>query len=126
MKKALIFSLLLLISSNILKAQKMQQPILRHVVMFGWDKGTDSNSVNKVINAFKALPGKISLIKAFEYGTNNSPENLNKGLSHCFLLSFHSEADRDAYLIHPAHKAFVAGLSPSPTAVTVFDYWTKH
>lgn len=125
MKKAFIFSLFLLISTNILKAQKMQQPILRHVVMFGWDKGVDSNYVNKVVNSFKALQGKIDLIKALEYGTNNSPENLNKGLTHCFLLSFTSEADRDAYLIHPAHKAFVAGLTPSPTAVTVFDYWAK-
>ena len=126
MKKAYIISLFLLISSPILKAQKMEQPILRHVVMFGWEKGVDSNYVTKVVNAFRALPSKIDLIKAFEYGTNNSPENLNKGLSHCFILSFQSEADRDAYLIHPAHKAFVAGLSPSPTAVTVFDYWTKH
>lgn len=108
-----------------LKAQKIQQPILRHVVMFGWDKGVDSNYLNKVINAFRALPSKINLIKGFEYGTNNSPENLNKGLNYCFLLSFNSEADRDAYLIHPDHKAFVASLKPSPTAVTVFDYWVK-
>lgn len=126
MKKAILLSMIVVLSSNFLNAQKMEKKVLRHVVMFGWDKGVDSNYVNKVINAFRALPSKINLIKGFEWGTNNSPENLNKGLNYCFLLSFNSEADRDAYLIHPAHKAFVAGLSPSPTAVTVFDYWTKH
>jgi hypothetical protein len=125
MKKALFFSMILLLSSNFLNAQKMEKKVLRHVVMFGWDKGVDSNDVNKVVNAFRALLAKIKLIKAFEWGTNNSPENLNKGLTHCFTLSFYSEADRDAYLIHPDHKAFVAALKPSPTAVTVFDYWAK-
>jgi hypothetical protein len=27
--------------------------------------------------------------------------------------------------VHPAHKAFVAQLKPSPTAITVFDYWAE-
>lgn len=106
-------------------AQKNDQKLLRHVVMFGWEKGTDQQDIEKIVTAFKGLPNQISLIKAFEFGTNNSPENLNKGLTHCFTLTFTSEADRDAYLIHPAHKAFVAKLKPGPTAITVFDYWAE-
>lgn len=125
MKKAFVLSMMLMLGSNCLNAQKMEKKVLRHLVLFGWEKGVDSNDVNKVVNAFRALPSKIKLIKAFEWGTNNSPENLNKGLTHCFTLSFQSEADRDAYLIHPDHKAFVAALKPSPTAITVFDYWAK-
>ncbi|WP_196827547.1 Dabb family protein [Flavobacterium sp. CG_9.1] len=60
----------------------------------------------------------------YEWGVNNSPENLNNGLTHCFTLTFNSEADRDAYLIHPDHKALVALLNPAPDKVTVVDYWT--
>ena len=104
-------------------AQKAENKVLRHVVMFGWKAGTDSNSISKIITAFKALPSKIDLIKGFEYGTNNSPEKLNNGLTHCFLLNFKSEADRDAYLIHPDHKAFGAQLKPKPDYITVLDYW---
>ncbi|MFQ9020444.1 MAG: Dabb family protein [Parabacteroides merdae] len=43
----------------------------------------------------------------------------------CFFPTFHSDADRDAYLIHPAHKAFGKVLGDKACAVTVVDYWTK-
>ncbi len=99
--------------------------MLRHVVLFGWKAGADSASVNKVVEGFKALPQQISLIKQFEWGTNNSPENLNQGLTHCFLLTFSSAQDRDAYLVHPAHKAFTDLLGPVLDKVTVLDYWAN-
>ncbi len=98
---------------------------LRHVVMFGWKEGTDSASIKQVVDAFRALPGKISLIRNFEWGVNNSPEKLNQGLSHCFFLTFKSEADRDNYIIHPAHKQFVALDKPGLDKVTVLDYWVQ-
>jgi len=50
---------------------------------------------------------------------------LNKGLTHCFFVTFHSEEDRAIYLPHPDHKAFVVVLSPHLDDVTVVDYWTK-
>lgn len=93
--------------------------------MFGWDAGTDSADIKKVVEAFRQLPTKIKLIKAFEWGTNNSPENLSQGLTHCFFLSFSSQKDRDDYLVHPAHKAFVALEKPGLTKITVLDYWAQ-
>lgn len=123
MKKAILFASFVFMISSITIAQKSENKILRHVVMFGWKAGTDSNSINKIITAFKALPSKIDLIKSFEYGTNNSPEKLTNGLTHCFLLTFKSETDRDAYLIHPDHKAFGTQLNPKPDYITVLDYW---
>jgi hypothetical protein len=105
--------------------QKTQQPLLRHVVMFGWKDGTDTAHINKIVSAFKELPSKISQIKSFEWGTNSSPEGLNNGLTHCFVATFSSDADRDAYLVHPAHKVFVGLLKPAPDKITVLDYWTK-
>jgi hypothetical protein len=125
MKKIVLVVLLVFGAFVSVNAQQKKQPMLRHVVMFGWKEGTDTATITKVVNAFRALPGQIDLIKAFEWGTNNSPEKLNRGLTHCFFLSFTSEKDRDAYLVHPAHKAFVASLVPAPDHVTVFDYWTQ-
>ena len=126
MKKLLLITLILLTNYTMTHAQeKSQQPLLRHVVMFGWKEGTDTNQINRVVAAFKALPSKISLIKSFEWGTNNSPEGLNGGLTHCFFVTFTSETDRDAYLVHPAHKEFVSLLNPAPDKVTVVDYWAK-
>ena len=56
------------------------------------------------------MPQKIDAIHDYEWGTNNSPEDHAKGYTHCFLVTFKSEADRDAYLPHPAHQAFVKVL----------------
>lgn len=126
MKKILLFSSLVIFSTIAMQAQqKDKQKLLRHVVLFGWKEGTDSTDIKKIIEAFKKLPSQISQIKTFEWGTNNSPENLNQGLTHCFFVTFSSEKDRDAYLVHPAHKAFVDLLKPAPDKVTVLDYWVQ-
>jgi hypothetical protein len=107
------------ITSNIF-AQKKE---LRHVVMFKFKDSSTAADVKAIEVAFAALPKQIKEIKRFEWGVNNSPENLNQGLTHCFLLTFKSEADREVYLPHPAHKAFVTLVSPHVDKVTVLDYW---
>lgn len=91
----------------------------------GWKAGADSASIKAAVNAFRALPGQIKLIKKLEWGVNNSPEKLNQGLTYCFLLTFASEKDRDEYLVHPAHKAFTQLLPNLLDKVTVFDYWAQ-
>lgn len=107
------------------QSQKKQGKALRHVVMFKFKDSSQPSDVKKVEDAFAGLTKKISLIKNFEWGTNNSPENLNQGLTHCFLVTFASEKDRDAYLVHPDHQAFVDILKPHLDKVTVLDYWSK-
>lgn len=98
---------------------------LRHVVLFKFKDGTAETDIQKVVDAFTALPSKIDVIKSIEWGTNNSPEGLDQGFTHCFFLTFASEADRDIYLPHPDHKAFGAVLGPHLDKVLVVDYWTK-
>lgn len=106
-------------------AMNTTDPVLRHVVLFKFSDKASAAEVKAIEESFRGLKAKISLIKDFEWGTNNSPENLNQGLTHCFFVSFASEKDRDAYLIHPAHKDFVKLLQPSLDKVTVIDYWAK-
>nr|WP_246474278.1 Dabb family protein [Arenibacter arenosicollis] len=104
---------------------KKQDSVLRHVVLFKFKENTSKADITKVEKAFSALPSKIPQIAGYEWGINNSPEGLNKGLTHCFFVTFQSEEDRAIYLPHPAHKAFVEVLSPHLDDVTVVDYWTK-
>lgn len=103
----------------------MPDSVLRHVVLFRFKENSAPEDIQKVIDAFKALPSQISEIKGFEWGINSSPEGLNQGLTHAFTLTFYSDADRDAYLPHPAHQEFGAVLGPHLEKVTVLDYWTK-
>lgn len=99
---------------------------LRHVVLFKFKDSSSPADVKKVEDAFAALPDKLPQIKAYEWGKNNSPENLNQGLTHCFILTFNSEKDRDEYLVHPDHKAFGKVLGPHLDKVTVVDFWTEN
>ena len=99
--------------------------VLRHVVMFKFKETSTEADVARIVKAFGALPERIREIKAFEWGTDNSPEGLQQGLTHCFLVTFASEADRDAYLPHPAHKEFVDLVGPHVEKVTVVDYWAQ-
>lgn len=102
-----------------------EDSVLRHVVLFKFKDGTTPQKIGEIVDAFSALPSKIPEIAAYEWGVNNSPEGLNKGLTHGFLLTFKSEADRDVYLPHPDHKAFGELLTPHLDDVTVLDYWSK-
>jgi hypothetical protein len=119
------FSAMMLIACTMSYNSNPPKKELRHVVLFKFTDTSSPEDVKKVEDAFVALKGKISLIKDFEWGKNNSPENLNQGLTHCFLATFHSEKDRDDYLVHPDHQAFVEVLKPHLDKVTVIDYWVE-
>lgn len=99
--------------------------MLQHVVLLEFKSNAKPDEVEKIEAAFRALSDAIKEIKKLEWGLNNSPENLNQGFTHCFIISFASEKDRDTYLPHPEHKKFVALASPLLEKVLVVDYWQQ-
>jgi lysophospholipase L1-like esterase len=98
---------------------------LRHVVFFKFKDGSTPADVERIVAAFRGLPAKIPEIRGFEWGTNVSPEGLAQGFTHCFLVTFATEAARDAYLPHPAHKDFVTLVGPHVDKVCVVDFWAQ-
>ena len=113
------------ISSTTAEVEAEPDSLLRHVVLFKFKDESTQEDIESVQDAFSALPGAIPEIYDYEWGTNNSPEGLDQGFTHCFFLSFKSEADRAVYLPHPDHKAFGEVLGPHLDKVLVVDYWTK-
>jgi hypothetical protein len=108
-----------------LHAHKPAQ-VLRHVVLFKFKDDATPADVRKIENAFAALPSKVEFIYDLEWGTDVSVENLQQGFTHCFFVSFRSEADRAEYLPHPAHKELGQILGPHLDKVLVIDYWTRN
>jgi hypothetical protein len=100
--------------------------LLRHIVLFKFKADAKPEQIQAVEAGFAALPKKIDAIHAFEWGTNNSPEMHDQGYTHCFLVTFKSEADRAKYLPHPEHLKFVEVLKPILEEAHVVDYWTQH
>jgi hypothetical protein len=98
--------------------------VLRHAVFFSFKEESSEADIKGVADAFAALPSKIDSISDFQWGTNNSPEGLDDGFTHCFLLTFKDAAGRDAYIPHPAHSGeFADVLRPHMKDVFVIDYW---
>lgn len=128
MKKLILSTLVaafVAVSLTLMAAEPAPKSVLRHVVTFKFKDSASEAQIKEIVDAFRDLKTKIPEIRAFEWGTNNSPEGLNKGLTHCFILTFHSEKDREIYLPHPDHKAFGAKLGPVLDDVFVIDYWSK-
>jgi hypothetical protein len=99
--------------------------LLRHVVLFAFQESATPEQIGEIESVFAALQGKIDAIHDFEWGTDVSVEGAAQGYSHCFLVTFLNEGDRDRYLPHPAHQEFVALLKPHLAQVLVIDYWSR-
>jgi hypothetical protein len=98
---------------------------LQHVVCFKFKATATAQDIKKVEQAFQGLKQKIPQVVSLEWGTNVSKENKDKGFTHCFILTFKSQKDLDAYIVHPDHKAFVTLVGPLLDDVFVVDFWPK-
>jgi len=98
---------------------------LRHVAAFKFKESATKEQIKQVEDAFRDLKKKIKEIQDYEWGTNVSKENRNKGCTHGFILTFKSETDRDTYIDHPAHKDFGKLVGPVLDDVFVIDFWSK-
>lgn len=103
-----------------------ENKLLRHVVLFKFKAETSAQEIQILHEAFCALPDKIPEIHSFEWGLNKSPENFHQGFTHCYLVTFQSEAERDqGYTPNPDHQAFVRALKVHLEKVFVVDYWAN-
>jgi len=106
-------------------AQEAKKGKLLHVVSFKFKETASKEQIKQVEDAFRDLKKKIKEIKDYKWGTNVSPEKHDKGFTHGFILTFDNEKDRDAYLVHPDHKAFGKIVGPVMADVFVIDFWTQ-
>ena len=113
----------LLVSGMLVSARAANK--LEHVVCFKFKASATPEQIRQVEVAFQALKQKIPQVVTLEWGTNVSKEQRDKGFTHCFVLSFKSEKDRDTYIDHPEHKAFGKIVGPVLDDVFVIDFWSK-
>ena len=95
---------------------------VRHLILCRFRPDASGEQIQVFIDHFRALSHKIPGILSFEAGANNSPEELNRGMTHACLLTFENSQARDAYLPHPEHRKFVAANIPLVEEILVFDY----
>lgn len=99
--------------------------MIKHCVLFRFRSDADPKAIAAIMTRFEQLVGTIPGVMAVHAGNNVSPEGLDKGNMHGFVMDIESAALRDAYLIHPEHIAISEDLLPlldrGIEGVTVFD-----
>ena len=69
-------------------------------------------------NLRKLMPGFLSITG----GAYSSPEGLNQGYTHGFVMTFADAAARNHYLTHPEHEKLKAAFLPDLEGVVAFDF----
>jgi len=95
---------------------------IKHIALLKFKEGTAQDYVDQVLNQLLELSESIEGIEDYVCGTNNSSEGLSQGFTHGFVMTFGDAGARDAYVAHPEHKKFTAGVLPSIESVVVFDF----
>jgi len=96
--------------------------VVRHYVAFKFKDGTASEKIEQIVAAFKHLQTEVPDVLSIEEGVNVSPEHMNKGLTHGFIVSFPTLNARDVYLLHPNHLRFVDLVRPELADSFILDF----
>jgi len=92
-----------------------------HVVLLRFRADATERDVEAVGDAVRGLIGAIDGIEDVRFGASSSPEGLERGFKHGFVMRFRDEASRDAYLPHPLHRPVADLIGRVCDEVLVFD-----
>lgn len=96
--------------------------MIRHVLFLSFKPEVSESDLLAAFQSFESMPSKIHGVVSVEWGQNNSPENINRGFTHCVFMTFADEQGRDNYLPHPEHEQLKAQLDPLLENIIVLDY----
>jgi hypothetical protein len=96
--------------------------MLKHLALVKFKTAASADQIKQVFHEIGRLQQVIPGILDYSWGTNNSPEGLNQGFTHGFVMTFRNAANRDAYLPHPAHEKVKQFALPLVDKIIVFDY----
>ncbi len=96
--------------------------LVKHIALVQFKSTASPALVTELWNEFSRLPELVPGIIDFAGGLNTSPENLNRGLTHGFVMTFKDAAARDAYLLHPEHERVKARVLPHVESVVILDF----
>ena len=93
---------------------------VQHLVLLSFKPGQDVHApaLYAALTELRKLPGMLD----FRGGPYSSPEGLNSGFTHGFVMTFADAAARDHYLVHPEHEKLKAKFLPMIEKVIAFDF----
>jgi hypothetical protein len=95
---------------------------VKHVALIKFRQGTSEEQTQQVFEQLMDLSEEVPGVEDYVAGVNNSPEGLNKGYTHGFVMTFTNAAARDAYLTHSEHERVKASVLPLVEEVLILDF----
>jgi quinol monooxygenase YgiN len=97
---------------------------LKHALFVKFKSDASKEEIQSAVQAIEQLTAKCDAVKAFEWGTNNSPEKFDDGFTHCFMFTFNDKDGLKSYVEMPELRDVVAKVQEVAEKARVFDYWT--
>src|SRR5687768_18495421 len=97
-------------------------PRVHHMVLLRFKPSMTEEKIRTLWTDLDALRKVIPGIVYFRGGPYSSPEGLNQGFTHGFLMTFTDTPSRDNYLTHPEHEKLKQGVLPFVDNVVAFDF----
>lgn len=94
--------------------------MIRHLVLFKLNAGTDEATIQEHIADFRALAASIPAIDSIEVGRDFVGRDVSADFG--LLVGFKDEAALEDYQSNADHQAAVARLRPNLDRLLVLDY----
>lgn len=95
---------------------------VQHIALIKFKPGTSQPKIAELLAALRGLQTLIPGLERFSGGPYSSPEGMNQGFTHGFVMLFTDAAARDRYLPHPEHERVKDMVLPYVENVVVFDF----
>jgi hypothetical protein len=95
---------------------------VKHIGLVKFKEGTSEEQINNLFEQLLDLSESVAGIEDYVSGPNTSPEGLNEGLTHGFVMTFTDAAARDAYLSHPDHERVKVTFLPLIEKIVILDF----
>ena len=84
--------------------------MIRHIVLTKFKSNTAEDKIAEIYAGLSELVGKLSGAHNFTGGRSVSPEQIERGYMHGFVIDFDSRADLKTYAEHPEHQVLGSQL----------------
>ena len=99
--------------------------MIRHIVLIRFRAEVTEAQIAAMFAELEEIRTKISGVRAITSGRSESPEKIERGYMHGFVVDFDGWAALEAYQTHPDHKALggklVAHAQGGLDGILVFD-----
>lgn len=84
--------------------------MIRHIVLVKFEDNLSSAEIDDIFDELHAIEKQVDGVISITSGRSESPEKIERGYIHGFVVDFQDWAALEAYQVHPTHQKLGARL----------------